>query len=128
MEKNRKINFSGIVTYFSLDKETNTKNPICKMENYRNEIFDLFPSLKMLDGIPKGMETFEIQEEKNDNILEEKLNPNNFNFDFSEKIHLNEDEIINENDIENIKKNIEEKYAEFEKGIEELKNSLKEFN
>ena len=74
------------------------------------------------------METFEIQEEKNDNILEEKLNPNNFNFDFSEKIHLNEDEIINENDIENIKKNIEEKYAEFEKGIEELKNSLKEFN
>ena len=108
--------------------EINTKKPICKIENYRNLIFELFPSLKMLDGIPKGMETFEIQEEKNDNILEEKLNPNNFNFDFSEKIHLNEDEIINENDIENIKKNIEEKYAEFEKGIEELKNSLKEFN
>jgi hypothetical protein len=106
--------------------DTNTSNPICKIDNYRNSIFELLPSLKMLDCIPKGMETFDFQEEKSENVLEEKLNPNNFNFDFSDKIHLNEDDIINDNDIEAIKKNIEEKYAEFEKGIEELKNSLKE--
>ena len=124
LKRIEKITFQ--IMAFEDDKERNTSNPICKTDNYRKNILEMFPSLKMLDGIPRDMEAFLVEDEEEDNSLNEKLDPKNFNFDFENKIKFEPNEIISDEDIQGIKKNIEEKYAEFQKGIEELKASLKE--
>ena len=56
-----------------------TSNPICKIPNYRSEIFKSCLNLKMLDGIKKDFEVFSISVE---NVVpnEQKLEPINFNF------------------------------------------------
>lgn len=33
-------------------------NPICKIDNYKNEMFKTFQNLKSLDGIKKEFEVF----------------------------------------------------------------------
>ena len=124
LKRIEKITFQ--IMAFDDDKEKNTSNPICKTDNYRKNILEMFPSLKMLDGIPRDMEAFLLEDEEEDNSLNEKLDPKNFNFDFENKIKFEPNEIISDEDIQGIKKNIEEKYAEFQRGIEELKASLKE--
>ena len=108
------------------NNELNTSNPICKREEYRNNILVLFPKLIMLDGISRNMEPFVIEAENDNQELEEKLNIDKFTFDFSDKIQLNPDDIINQKDINFAKKQIDEKYNEFQKEVEAIKNSLKE--
>lgn len=41
---------------FFQEVNTNGMNPICKISNYRAEIFKTFPNLKTLDGIKKEFE------------------------------------------------------------------------
>jgi hypothetical protein len=41
--------------YFQ-DVSGNNANPVCKMDDYREEIFSLVPSIETLDGIMKGYE------------------------------------------------------------------------
>ncbi len=124
LKRIEKITFQ--IMSFEDDKDINTSNPICQTANYRQNILDMFPSLKMLDGIPRDMDAFLLEDEKEDNSLNDKLDPKNFNFDFGDKIKFEPNEVISDEDIQEIKKNIEEKYLEFERGIEELKASLKE--
>jgi Leucine-rich repeat (LRR) protein len=106
------------------NKDLNTSNPLCKENNYRNNILSILPKLRYLDGIHREMEVFELPEEDNTAEIEKALNIDNFNFDFANKVKLNADEIISQKDVNNTKKTIEEKYNEFEKGIAELKASL----
>lgn len=108
------------------DKELNTTNPLCSEPNYRKNMLEMFPKLNMLDGISRSMEPFLIEEDTNNKELEEKLNPSNFDFNFTDKINLNPDDIINDNDIAFAKKTINEKYDEFEKELEEVKKYIKE--
>ena len=112
-----------------LDKpDINTSNPICESENYREEILNALPKLMWLDGIPRGMEPFSTELDDNDNDLKEKLNPNNFNFSFDGKVKFNVEEIIPKENVEIVKKNIEEKYSEFQKCLEQVRNELNEIN
>ena len=110
-----------------LDKpDINTTNPICESENYREEILNSLPKLMWLDGIPRGMEAFSAELDDNDNDLKEKLNPNNFNFSFDDKVKLNVEEILPKENVEIVKKDIEEKYSEFQKCLEQVKKELDE--
>ena len=104
----------------------NTSNPICENGNYRQEILDTVPQLMWLDGIPRGMEEFSNEFKDNDNDIKEKLNPNNFNFEFDGKIKLNQEDVLPKENIEIVKKNIEEKYDEFQKALELAKKELEE--
>ena len=110
-----------------LDKpDTNTSNPICESENYREETLNSLPKLMWLDGIPRGMEAFSAELDDNDNDLKEKLNPDNFNFSFDGKVKLNAEEIIPKENVEIVRKNIEEKYSEFQKCLEQVKKDLED--
>ena len=114
-------------TITPIDKpDINTTNPICESENYREEILNSLPKLMWLDGIPRGMEAFSAELDDNDNDLKEKLNPNNFNFSFDDKVKLNVEEILPKENVEIVKKDIEEKYSEFQKCLEQVKKELDE--
>ena len=106
--------------------DINTSNPICDSENYRQEVLDKIPKLMWLDGIPRGMEAFSTEFDDNDNDLKEKLNPNNFNFSFDGKIKLDPEAILPKENVEIVKKNIEEQYNEFQKCLEQVKKELEE--
>ena len=106
--------------------DINTSNPICESENYRQEILDKLPKLMWLDGIPRGMEAFSIDFQNNDNYLKVQLNPNNFNFSFDRKVKLDTEEILPKENIEIVKKNIEEQYNEFQKSLEQVKKEIEE--
>lgn len=58
-------------------------NPICKITNYRTEIFKIFINLKSLDGIRKHLE---VLFQDTDSIVENdnKIDPKDFNFNFKE--------------------------------------------
>jgi Leucine-rich repeat (LRR) protein len=60
-----------------------TANPICKMNNYRNEMFKIFVSLKNLDGFRKEMEPFcmKLGTAENETL---KINSEDYNFNFKE--------------------------------------------
>ena len=108
-----------------LDKpDINTSNPICESDNYREEVLNSLPKLMWLDGIPRGMEAFSANLDDNDNDLKEKLNPDNFHFEFDGKIKLNAEEILPKENIEIVKQNIEEKYSEFQKYLDQVKKDL----
>ena len=110
-----------------LDKpDLNTSNPICESENYREEILNSLPKLMWLDGIPRGMEAFSTELDDNDNDLKEKLNPDNFNFSFDGKVKLNAEEILPKENVEIVRKNIEDKYSEFQKCLEQVKKDLED--
>ena len=104
----------------------NTSNPICESGNYRQEILDTVPQLAWLDGVPRGMEEFSNEFKDNDNDIKEKLNPNNFNFDFDGKIKLNQEDVLPKENIEIVKKNIEDQYSEFQKALEKVIKELEE--
>ena len=106
--------------------DINTSNPICESENYRQEILDKLPKLMWLDGIPRGMEAFSIDFQNNDNYLKVQLKPNNFNFSFDRKVKLDTEEILPKENIEIVKKNIEEQYNEFQKSLEQVKKEIEE--
>ena len=106
------------------DKNKNVSNPICNMNNYRNAIFLFFNNLKRLDNIPKGMDEFNFDFLKENDDLENKIDFDSYKFDFNDKIKLNANDIISNDDIENSKKEIKDKYDEYEKGVEELKKQI----
>ena len=108
------------------DPDVNTSNPICEEETYRKDVLDAIPQLKWLDGIPRGMEAFNIEFEENDNDLKEKLNLKNFNFSFGTKSKLKPEEIIPKENMEIVKKNIQEQYGDFQKYIDQIKKELEE--
>ena len=112
-----------------IDKpDINTSNPICESENYRQETLENIPKLLWLDGIPRGMEAFNTEfENSDDNDLKEKLNPNNFYFSFNGKVKLDSEEILPKENIEIVKKNIEEHYNEFQNCLEKVKKELEDF-
>ena len=109
---------------FEENKNINVSNPICSMTNYRNEIFTCFTNLKWLDNLPKGMEEIECNYNDDEDDKENKIDVDSFKFNFDEEIKLDSNELISNEDIDNAKKEIQDKYQEYEKGIEELKKEL----
>ena len=105
----------------------NTSNPLCKNENYRQEVLNAVPQLMWLDGIPRDMEDFSTDFKDDDNDIKEKLNQNNFDFTFDGKIKLNQEEVLPKENIEIAKKNIENHYEEFQKCLDKVKKELEEF-
>ena len=105
-------------------KNKNNANPICKTDNYRNNIFEMFTNLKWLDNLPKGMEEvdYEYKNDEDDDI--KKINVEDYKFDFGEEIKLNADEFISKEDMDNSKKEIMNKFREYEQGVEEIKKEL----
>ena len=103
-----------------------TSNPICENSNYRQSVLDAVPQLMWLDGVPRGMEEFSNEFKDDDMDIKEKLNPNNFNFTFDGKINLNQEDVLPKENIENAKKNIEDKYSEFQQCLEKVKKELEE--
>lgn len=124
MKKLEKITFQ-IMPY--ADKpEINTSNPICKISDYRDKILDNLPFVKWLDGVPRSMEPLkELADDPTENNME-KLNPKNFDFNFADKIKLDPEEIVPNEELEKTRKFISEKYEEFENNLNELREHLKE--
>ena len=106
--------------------QINTSNPICQSSTYRQEVLDEVPQLMWLDGIPRGMEEFSCEFKDEDNDIKEKLNPNNFDFSFDGKIKLNQEDVLPKENIEIVKKNIEDQYGEFQRCLEKVKKELEE--
>jgi len=106
--------------------DVNTSNPICQSENYREEVLNAVPKLLWLDGIPRGMDPFSANIQDNDDDLKEKLNPDNFNFTFDDKVKLDPEEVLPKETGEIVKKNIEEKYSEFQKVLDQVKSEIEE--
>ena len=105
-------------------KKINVSNPICKMENYRNSVFSLLKNLKWLDNLSKNMEEFNY-DEKDDNVdMSEKLDVNKYDFNFSDTIKLDSEELISKEELENTSKDIQDKYSEYQKNIEEVRKEL----
>ena len=122
MKKLEKVSFKCID--MEDNKNKNCTNPICSMNNYRKNIFECFTNLKWLDNIPKGMEEVDYNYQDDDDNDIKKIDVNDYKFDFGSEINLNVDELISKEDMENSKKEILNKYKEYEKGIEEIKKEL----
>ena len=106
------------------NKNINVSNPICSMNNYRDEVFACFSNLKWLDNLPKGMEEIDCDYNDDEDDMEKKIDVDSFKFNFNEEIKLDPNELISNEDMDNAKKEIQDKYNEYEKGIEELKKEL----
>ena len=109
---------------FEEKKNINVSNPICSMENYRNNVFSCFTNLKWLDNLPKGMEEIDYNYKDDDDDMIKKIDVDSFKFDFNEEIKLDPNDLISNEDIENAKKEIQDKYNEYEKGVEEIRKEL----
>lgn len=126
LKKLEKLTFQ--ILPYKEDKSVNTSNPLCKNDNYRQDILDQLPNLHMLDCIARDIEPFNADEEDDNQELLDKLDPKNYEFDFGKEIEFNVNDIINEKDVENAQKLINEKYSEFEKEMEDLKKVLDDIN
>ena len=122
MKKLEKISFKCID--MEDNKNKNNTNPICSTNNYRKNIFEIFTNLKWLDNIPKGMEEVDYNYQDDDDNDIKKIDVNDYKFEFEDEIKLNVDEFISKEDIDNTKKEILNKYLEYEKGIEDIKKDL----
>jgi len=93
MPKNFAQRFKNMISLEKLafqefDMSKKSQNPICKIQNYRNEIFNVFLNLKFLDLVRKDseglVETF--KEKEKENLIEtfefKKINCIDFKFDF----------------------------------------------
>ena len=109
---------------FEEKKNINVSNPICSMDNYRNNVFSCFTNLKWLDNLPKGMEEIDYNYKDDDDDMIKKIDVDSFKFDFNEEIKLDPNDLISNEDIENAKKEIQDKYNEYEKGVEEIRKEL----
>ena len=106
------------------NKNINVSNPICDMNDYRNHVFHCFTNLKWLDNLPKGMEEIDCEYKDDEDEMINKIDVDSFKFNFNDEIKLDPNELISNEDIENAKKEISEKYDEYEKGVEEIKKEL----
>ena len=122
MKKLEKLTFHEYNT--NSQPNINTSNPLCQNDNYRQEVLNAVPQLMWLDGIPRDMEEFSTEFKDDDNDIREKLNPNNFDFNFDGKIKLNQEEVLPKENIEIAKKNIEDHYDEFQKCLEKVKKEF----
>ena len=122
LKKLEKISFKCID--MEDNKNKNNSNPICSMNNYRNIVFEYFKNLKWLDNLPKGMEEVDYNYQDNDDDDIKKINVDDYKFEFGNDIKLNSNDFISNEDIENTKKDIDIKYKEYEKGVEEIKKEL----
>ena len=102
----------------------NVSNPICTMNDYRNHVFHCFANLKWLDNLPKGMEEIEYEYKDDEDDAINKIDVDSFKFNFNDEIKLNSNELISNEDIENAKKEINDKYKEYERGVEEIRKEL----
>ena len=109
---------------FEENKNLNVSNPICSMSDYRKNVFSCFTNLKWLDNLPKGMEEIEYDYKDDEEDKIDKIDVDSFKFNFNEEIKLDPNELISNEDIENAKKEIQDKYNEYEKGVEEVKKEL----
>ena len=122
LKKLEKISFKCID--MEDNKNKNNSNPICSMNNYRNIVFECFKNLKWLDNLPKGMEEVDYNYQDDDDDDIKKINIDDYKFEFGNDIKLNSNDFISNEDIENAKKDIDIKYKEYEKGVEEIKKEL----
>ena len=106
------------------NKNLNVSNPICSMDNYRNHVFSCFISLKWLDNLPKGMEEIDCTFNDDEDEMIKKIDVDSFKFNFNEEIKLDPNELISNEDLDNAKKDIQEKYNEYEKGVQEIKKLI----
>ncbi len=106
------------------NKNINVSNPICDMNDYRNHVFHCFTNLKWLDNLPKGMEEIDCEYKDDEDEMINKIDVDSFKFNFNDEIKLDPNELISNEDIENAKKEISEKYDEYEKCVEEIKKEL----
>ena len=109
---------------FEENKNLNVSNPICSMNDYRKNVFSCFTNLKWLDNLPKGMEEIEYDYKDDEEDKIDKIDVDSFKFNFNEEIKLDPNELISNEDIENAKKEIQDKYNEYERGVEEVKKEL----
>ena len=109
---------------FEEKKNINVSNPICSMDNYRNSVFSIFTNLKWLDNLPKGMEEIDYNYKDDEDDMINKIDVDSFKFNFNEEIKLDPNDLISNEDIENSKKEIQDKYNEYEKGVEEIRKEL----
>ena len=106
------------------NKNLNVSNPICSMDNYRNHVFSCFINLKWLDNLPKGMEEIDCNFNDDEDEMINKIDVDSFKFNFNEEIKLDPNELISNEDINNAKKDIHDKYNEYEKGVQEIKKLI----
>ena len=109
---------------FEENNNVNVSNPICSMNNYRNNVFSCFTNLRWLDNLPKDMEEIDYNFKDEEDDITNKFDLDSFDFNFSDKIKLDANELISNEDIENSKKEIQDKYDEYKKGLEEIKKEL----
>lgn len=122
-----KLKFQIVYSYKeNKSTEQNDSNPICKEKDYRKNILHILPKLNYLDGISRETEVLEFIDEDDFAQIEKKINPDNFKFDYSNKMKFDPNELITQKDITNTKKIIDDKYKEFKKEITALQSSLKE--
>ena len=118
------------ITFYALpfqDKpDVNTSNPICDIEDYREKMLECLPQINYLDGIPRGMNGFENETEESNDTFKDKLNVKNFDFTFDGKVKMDKEDILPKDEIDVIKRNIEDKYSEFNKALEEAKRQIDE--
>ena len=106
------------------NKNLNVSNPICSMNDYRKNVFSCFTNLKWLDNLPKGMEEIDYNYKDDEEEKINKIDVDSFKFNFNEEIKLDSNDLISNEDIDNTKKEIKDKYDEYEKGVEEIKKEL----
>lgn len=102
----------------------NVTNPICNSSNYRKSVFSEIKSLKWLDDLPKNMDEFNCEDNDNDKNIDEMLRLDKFDFNFKDKIKIDAQDLIPDDEVEKTKKEINDKYNEFHKEIEEIKKEL----
>lgn len=109
------------------DSKDSASNPLCSDPTYRASILKLLPKLRYLDGISRETEVVELgEDEDNAAEIEKALNVNNFNFDFVNRVPINTEDVFSQSAISATKKDIADKYNEFENALAELKASLNE--
>ena len=88
-----KLKFQIVYSYKENNKaEQNDSNPICKEKDYRKTILHILPRLTYLDGISREVEAPEFVEEDEFAQIEKKLNPDNFKFDYTNKMKFDPNE------------------------------------
>jgi hypothetical protein len=117
------INLENL-SFQELNQNEKTVNPICLINEYRNEMFKIFTSLRSLDGTRKKCEVFYQKLNSNDCDFF-KINTDDFNFNIKDQVKINIDDISSKDNLDKNKAILDNKYNEFQRELENIKNSLK---